>query len=145
MKKTTKGRIIWCLAALLTTAVCLFSCDGSKTLEGKWMLDEFCFGEDCIKMADHGMEQVWELSDEKVVDSSGRFAGTNLRKGHQYHAEVMDQDIVWYTSAQNDTLFVTNPQGTIADMHLVKLHGKDTMVLTSTLNGSTINQRFVRR
>lgn len=142
--KRLKQRSYW-LSVLLTIVGCVCGCNKNKALEGTWLLDEFCFGADCSKMADHGIEQTWVLSGEPFIDSTERFKGIDMYIGHQFHAEVMDQDILWHTSAENDTLFITNKQGTINDLHLIKTLDKDTLVLTSTLNDTPINQRFIRK
>ena len=137
MKQRNKTLRAFLAASVL--AIVFSGCGGSDSVEGRWQLDEFCYGDDCINMQSHGFNQVWDFNDQKASDAS-----KGWKTGHQFQEEVMDQDIVWTVSAEKDKLYIKNVGGEAVDTHSIARMTGDSLTLTSTINNIQVRQHFTR-
>ena len=129
------------LLPLLGAALLASACGGKDDIHGKWQLEVYCFGSDCVQLADHNIQQFWELNDEAAPCDGDAVCF----KGRQYQDSVMDNEIVWSLCRTRDTLFTSSPDGENPDTLLVTHLDGDTLILTSLMNNILVSQQFVRR
>ena len=127
-----------------SVAALTVSCGGKDPMEGRWQLVEYCYGTDCVMLADHGVTQTWELTGEVETSATSDNVAAELRKGRIMQEGVMDDSITWWLNPQGDTLHICNSQGMSQDaFYVTELEG-DTLVLSSLINKIMVRQRFMR-
>lgn len=123
---------------LLPSLFFLFSCSGnSKSIEGKWLLEEYCFGDDCVDMASYDIVQTWEFGNEKAMDSSYMI-------GRQKQENILDSKMLWRLNSSFDTLFTLDENCMNGDTLTVEFCGKDTMIVNSQINDLPVREVFIR-
>ena len=131
--------------AFLIFAIALTGCKENKTeIFGEWQLVEQCYGKDCTKLSDYGIDQMWTLADN-VLSEGGEFMWEKKYEGFQMQGNVMNDTIVWSVSKNVDTLYTTNKLGEYPDTLVIVQLEKDTLALTSMLNNILVYQLFIRR
>ena len=107
---------------------------------GSWQLMEFCYGADCSNVTDHDIVQIWQFNEDVVNCDESK----TIHLGRQFQEGIMDNEILWFFSKNNDTLFTSNKMGEDADTFLVQRLDKDTMLLSSLMNNILVQQLFVK-
>ena len=123
--------------------VCITGCTKSG-IEGKWQMQQLCWGADCTIMADYEMVHIWELNPQLGEQPCKEIAWREWHKGLQFQESTVNDTILWSMSSNSDTLFTTKWTGSNADTLYVSRLEKDTLELTSMLNNKVVNMRFLR-
>ena len=144
LKKARPSRWLF-LAVMAAASLSLSSCGDTPTIVGDWQLTEYCYGSDCTTLSEHGIVQVWQLTDEKAQESDNGEGLTVRRQGRLIQDSSIDNHIVWSMNAQGDSLYVEDQQCCRSDAFYVTRLEDDTLVLSSMLNNILVRQCFVRR
>lgn len=132
------------LFLLILPLASLFVSCKSSGISGEWQLIEYCYGKECINVTDHGIVQYWILSNTNPDNDSVVISNYPCKLGRQFQDSIMDINILWSVSTNNDTLFTTHLDGKNPDTLYITYLEKDTLVLSSMLNNILVTQRFLR-
>ena len=141
---------IICFSLLCIAVVLATGCKNEKKTEnpmdyiiGKWSLYETCYGSDCTKKNDFGIERNWDLFID-TVSCPYNSKKDVFHKGHRKFYDS-DEDFKWRLSNGFDTLFTYSFLDNNADTLLVNKINKDTLELVTMEENVLIIQRFVKK
>lgn len=123
----------------------LTSCGDASLLKGCWHLEEYCYGTDCIMLADYGMVQSWTFDDDIVESGSVDGVSDVLRAGRLFQDSVMDDRVMWSLNSSGDSLKIYFEDQRPMETYYVTELDANTLVLSSMINNILVRQRFVRQ
>ena len=128
----------------ITGIMALLAGCSNESIVGQWQLEKYCYGTDCTALANYGIVQIWEFTDEEyLADEDGKVSG-NYFKGRHYQDSILNENIVWSLNGDKDSLLVRSLASGNQSLFYVSRFDGDTLELTSMINNILVRQLFKR-
>ena len=121
----------------------LTSCGDTSPVEGQWALMNYCYGSDCIQLASHDIDQMWEFSDD-LSSLMPEQCSAPCRMGFLFQDDVINDTVFWSLNTTGDSLCLYATDGHLLDVYYVSMSGNDTLILSSMINNILVQKQFVR-